>query len=405
MVKLIKQLADKIDQRLLSPNALLLPGDSFFSQSFILPEGIGREDIRQFAELSLEGMSPFPLANLCWGYLSHPSSSHILVYAAYRERLNQLGFKDLDSYFQVFPGFITRFGETFEKPTVRFLLETGVLSALFYQPHNHVPDKIISRALGEEHPEPAALFDMCEKLIKAGEISGYITEKEVWVGIDHRIGADGSAQFLHQIDSSNADERSLTSQQYTPIALDERSIWDADVRSRSYTLQTYRARRISRRLWHGTMAATAALAVLLLTQTSIILINLWTHNRESRIEARSEDAQMVENRFDLLQKVDQFSQHGIKLFEMLDIINRLRPSSVYFTRTSSDTYNQLTVQGLGTNVEEVNRYGEQLHGLPLIADTDIQVVSRRGKAPFSLRVNFKELPATATGAVAGVPPE
>ena len=89
---------------------------------------------------------------------------------------------------------------------------------------------------------------------------------------------------------------------------------------------------------------------------------------------------------------------------MLDILNRLRPASVHFTRASSDAYNQVSVQGEGTNVEEVNRYGEQLLGSPLIAEANIKVVSRRGKAPFSMQVSFQELPATASETVADVPP-
>ena len=405
MVKVIQQIAEKIDRKLHSPKVLLLPGDCFFSQSFPLPEGIERKDVRQFAELSLEGISPFPLANLCWGYLSHPSSPHVLVYASYRERLRNQGYEDLDQYYQVFPGFITRFGQTCERATISFLFESGSLSALFFQQNNPVPEKIISLPIGEERPDSSALLDMREFLIRTEDTSGYLPEEGVRAGIDHRIGTDGMVQFSHRPEGMNGNDDSTASPQYSPPALDERSVWDADVRSHAFSQQTFRARRISRRLWQGAVAAMAAAAILLAAETSTFMINLWTHSREKQIEARAEEALRIESRFDLLQKIDQFAQRGIKLFEMLDILNSRRPASVHFTRTSSDTYNQVTVQGLGTNVEEVNRYGEQLLGLPIIADANIQFVSRRGKAPFSMQVSFKELPASPSQTVAGVPPD
>ena len=403
MVKVIQQIAEKIDRKLQTPKVLLLPGDCFFSQSFLLPEGIERKDIRQFAELSLEGISPFPLANLCWGYLSHPSSPHVIVYASYLERLRDQGYEDLDQFHQVFPGFITRFGQTYERATISFLFENGSLSALFYQQNNPVPEKIISHPLGEERPDSSALLDIRELLIKTEETSGYIPEEGVWVGIDHRIGAEGMVQFRHRPEGGN--DRSDASSQFSPPALDERSVWNVDVRSHVFSRQTFRARRTSRRLWQGAVAAMIAAAILLVAETSTFATNIWTHSREKQIEARAEEALRIESRFDLLQKIDQFAQRGIKLFEMLDILNSRRPASVHFTRTSSDTYNHVTVQGLGTNVEEVNRYGEQLLSLPIIADANIQVVSRRGKAPFSMRVSFQELPASPSQTVAGVPPD
>ncbi len=404
MVKVIQQIAEKIDRKLPSPSVLLLPGDCFFSQSFPLPEGIERKDIRQFAELSLEGISPFPLANLCWGYLSHPSSPHVLVYASYRERLSEQGYEDLDQYHQVFPGFITRFGQTFERAAISFLFENGSLSALFFQKNNPVPEKIISRALGDETPDSSALLVLRENLIKTGETSGYLPEEGVWTGIDHRIDVDGMVQFSHRREGMTGDDLSTASPQFTAPALDEWSLWVADVRNHNFSRQMYRARRTSRRLWQGAVAAMVAVAILLVAETSAFMTNLWTHSREKQIEAQAEEALRIESRFDLLQKVDQFAQHEIKLFEMLDILNRLRPASVHFTRASSDAYNQVAVHGLGTNVEEVNRYGEQLLGSPLIAEANIQVVSRRGKAPFSMQVSFQELSASASETVADVPP-
>lgn len=404
MVKVIQQIAEKIDRKLPSPNILLLPGDCFFSQSFPLPEGIESKDIRQFAELSLEGISPFPLANLCWGYLSHPSSPHVLVYASYRERLREQGYEDLDQYHQVFPGFITRFGQTFERAAISFLFENCSLSALFFQKNNPVPEKIISRSLEKENPDAAALLDMRENLIKTGDTSGYLPEEGVWIGVDHRIDVDGMVRFLHRPEGMTGDDLSTASPQFYTPALDERSVWVADVRSHAFSRQSFRARRTSRRLWQGAVVAMVAVAILLVAETSTFITNLWTHSREKQVEARAEEALRIESRFDLLQKVDQFAQQEIKLFEMLDILNRLRPASVHFTRASSDAYNQVSVQGEGTNVEEVNRYGEQLLGSPLIAEANIKVVSRRGKAPFSMQVSFQELPASTSETVADVPP-
>ena len=62
MIKALEKLEERVKQKLPTRTVLLVPGEYFFSKSLDLPEGINEEDIAQFAEFSLEDLSPFPIA-------------------------------------------------------------------------------------------------------------------------------------------------------------------------------------------------------------------------------------------------------------------------------------------------------------------------------------------------------
>ena len=69
MNKLIQFIEAKLGSKLANRKVLLVPGEIFYCHSSTLPPEITDSEIDQFVELSLEGLSPFPLDQLSWGYL------------------------------------------------------------------------------------------------------------------------------------------------------------------------------------------------------------------------------------------------------------------------------------------------------------------------------------------------
>ena len=65
---------------------VLLPDDAFFLRVVPLPPGTQPADVPAQVELALEGLSPFSVAQLCYGYYVGPNAGRVLVYAAYRRR-------------------------------------------------------------------------------------------------------------------------------------------------------------------------------------------------------------------------------------------------------------------------------------------------------------------------------
>src|SRR5580658_8573017 len=74
------------------PRVALLPDALFFVRAVPVPGAAagGPEtppaEVAAQVELALEGVSPFPLTQLYYGYFWLPGSSHALAFAAYRRR-------------------------------------------------------------------------------------------------------------------------------------------------------------------------------------------------------------------------------------------------------------------------------------------------------------------------------
>ena len=68
------------------PNVVLLPDALFFTRVVAVSEGAAATAAAAEIELALEGVSPFPLAQLYYGWFWKPGSRHALVFAAYRRR-------------------------------------------------------------------------------------------------------------------------------------------------------------------------------------------------------------------------------------------------------------------------------------------------------------------------------
>ena len=65
---------------------VLLPDHAFFVRVMPLAPDTPPAGIPAQVELALEGLSPFPVAQLCYGYFHPPGAGRVLVYAAYRRR-------------------------------------------------------------------------------------------------------------------------------------------------------------------------------------------------------------------------------------------------------------------------------------------------------------------------------
>ena len=72
-----------------APKVVLLPDALFFARAFPTTPGATAAEAATQAELALEGLSPFPPAQLFHGYFRAPGAERVLVFAAYRRRLTR----------------------------------------------------------------------------------------------------------------------------------------------------------------------------------------------------------------------------------------------------------------------------------------------------------------------------
>src|SRR5580692_2246962 len=69
-----------------APDVVLLPDALFFVRAISVADGTPPADLVAQAELALEALAPFPLAQLYYGFYHPPGIPLALLYVAYRKR-------------------------------------------------------------------------------------------------------------------------------------------------------------------------------------------------------------------------------------------------------------------------------------------------------------------------------
>ncbi len=394
MIKALSSLEEKIKSKIPQRTLLLLPGEFFFVQMAELPEGIEGKDIEQFAEFSLEGVSPFPLEHLYWGYLHHEDSPHILIYAAYRERLRKNGYENLENHDHVFPDFVAGLPEGRDQPEISFLNHQASLSALYFKPGCRVPVNARSMPLPKAEMEDEELLQQREKLLATLDPSGFQASREVRT-IAVTDGKAGRNPELFSRTVNGTDVNTQWRHDDSFPALSEKACWEADVRDKNFVQKERKVLAISKKVWFAAMGAGIAAGMLLLLQVGVLAGNMWVKNRENTIARQAPESAYVEERQSLLEKIDQYVQQELRPFEMLSLLNVGRPKIIHFTEAASNAHNRMVVEGVGNNVEAVNSYTQTLRNSARISSVETRVRSSGGKAPFTLQITFTEEPQEA----------
>ncbi len=393
MIKALSRFEEKIKSKIPQRTLLLLPGEFFFTQMAELPDGIEDKDIEQFAEFSLESVSPFPLEHLYWGFQHHEDSPHILIYAAYRERLRKNGYENLEKHDHVFPDFVAGLPETRDQPEISFLNHEASLSALYFKPGCRVPVNARSMPLPEAEMEDEELLQQREELLASIDPAGFQASGEVRsIAITEGKAGRNPELFSRTINGTDTDTSAPWRHDDSFPALSEKGCWEADVRDKNFVQRERKALAASKKVWFAAMGAGIAAGLLLLLQLGVMAGNMWVNNRENIIVRQAPEAANVEERLSLLEKIDQYVQQELRPFEMLSLLNAGRPKIIHFTEAASNAYNQMEVEGVGNNVEAVNGYTQTLRNSARISSVETRVRSSGGKAPFTLVITFLDEP-------------
>ena len=274
------------------------------------------------------------------------------------------------------------------------------MSALTFSAHSTVPENVFTLSLENIDNSDTSLLKVKNSLLVSLKNEGYKIDNSIYLGTSALVDSDDKLRFKHRLVSGEI-ESDLNSTA-TRLPMDEKKLWDADIRAGSFKLKASRKRNYSRYVWSSTQLAGIAASLFLLLQFIFMMTDTWTDFRIDKVAERSDEVALIEQKNNLLLRIEQIAQNELKPFEMLATMNLKRPSSIYFTQAVSDSFNQIQVDGAASNVEVVNRYMENLRNLPLVSDAKIKkIVSRSGNAPFTVVVTFNPSPFNPEEIVAG----
>lgn len=375
-------------QRLLSSTPSephLLPPQAFFVESVMLGD-VSLEELVGVARLALEDVSPLPLELLSWGVFTLAGSSKGILYATTKERLRGLEAKLSDGSLYELPAFLAALPEkAFELKTVIAFIDGQALSLLLFEANERIPSKVLSFVLPEEDMNPEDLLHFKESHEASWVSKGYHNEPCIY-----RLKTIEPTDKGGVILTSECLKEDGTLSDCPSISYDDTArLWLADVRDESFKIQEAKNRRLEALLTYIWKGGASVLIFLIILELILSIGSGWNHLRQNKIDAQEPAVQTALQHQSLLEGLRDLYSSELKPFEMLDLVNQVRPKELYFNQFSSEDYLHADIKGTGSSVDQVNEYADLVKQIPeveAVLVTDVQ--TRQGKVQFNLQITF-----------------
>lgn len=383
-------------QRLPSPKdpaVCYVPGDLFFIERVDIPSGLSESEADAYVQTALEGMSPFALDHLMWGWVRVPGSGNTaFLYAALSEKVQPRLPEEMGSGVHVFPSFLPFLGMIPDRPVIRTAVCGDSVSVFLFDRAAEMPVEVHSTTpecgIGQSSAS-VVRQDMLRALgLRGWEVDPtlYSSDEPVW---------ERSDALSFQV--RGADESSSGSSASSGVAglrLQGHALWNADIRPNATKQTLERSSVWSRRLWKTTAVVGITLMVLFALEWVAIGLNARVKSQKQLLETQAPKVAAIESKFRNIEVFQQGAAASLQPLVMLDIINRMRPDEVYFTEVKARDGNVLEIQGMSeqNGVELLNRFRAALSGSSDLAEVSLDVTSiTQGSARFSLVAKFNEL--------------
>lgn len=359
------------------PQVALLPDALFFTRTVAITAGATPAEAVSQVELGLETLSPFPLAQLYYGWFWKPGCEHAFVFAAYRRRFTSEQTASWDNLELVAPAFCAVFGAEVAPATTIVLKSADGLTAVHWET-GPVPVKVLVRTL-----DPEATDD--DRAKAREELLDAMGGSKTILDLESPLVAD-SADSDREI-AFRAGDFVSTLPSVVASALDVRDKGDlASLRA---------ARKRDVLLWRLMLGCAAALILLAIGEFALIGGAEWQKVRNAKIRSQKGPVEKIMASQTLATRIDELATKRMLPFEMITMMaaDGRKPQEIMFTRVTTLPQTglyTLTVNATSTSIPQVPIYLATLRNLPQVAHVDIQDERTRGDTEtFTLVVTFK----------------
>jgi len=352
---------------------VLLPDHAFFVRVVPLAPGTPPDGVAAQAELALEGLSPFPAAQLCYGYFHPPGADHLLVHAAYRRRFTTADAAAWADAEAVLPAFAVWLGLAPAQPLALRVTGPEGVTALGWNGRDAVPAVVATKALAADATTEEREAVRTQLAAQLAGLPPPVDLAEP-AGTESRPGDDGA------VFRSGAFTARLTTDQLDSL----------DVREKAELAAHRTDRQRNLRLWRIFAGCVAAVGLAAVLELALVGGRLWLGARKALAAAQAPAAQAIETRRSLATRIDELSTRRLLPIRMLEIVNEKRPPTIQFLRAATKGLYVLEIEGQTTATPDVFNYEAALKALPACDHTDLgQTTDRGGITRFTLTVTFK----------------
>lgn len=366
---------------------MLLPGEYFFIERILGVEESIAKDLDSFIEIQLEGVSPFSLEQLYWGYIYNKAEQSLFLYAMYIGRLTAeekdriLG----NEISHAFPSFIAGLGHQYSEPTINFISSGTSLSAIYWNTNNLL-SQIETIAIKESEAQAR------EELLQTLNSKEYRVEAGYWKLEKIQVLSDQSVRFESSCQGVS-EELSKPNHIFVLNGKDG-ATWNADIRPVEITRAKCKEQKTTRIVWLATLAVLVAFGILFFVQILGLMGKLYLNAKQSLLTKQAPKVKLIEGQENLAQKIEQITQKHYTPFQMLELLNNNRPKRVYFTSINLGNENSLVLDGVSASVDELNKYTDDLNKTNIVEKFEVsQIASRQGRVTFKMDVKFSSPPS------------
>lgn len=349
------------------PRVVLLPDNRFFVRSIPVAENATADDVATQVELTLEGISPFPPAQLYHGFLWAEKSRSALVFAAYRKRFTTDQAAEWAGSELVIPAFAAVSNIEHAPATAVIYPTADGFTGIYWEsgpvPTNVLTTQVAADATDEERARAR------DELLRAFGGSRKVIDLEVAPEVD--TSPDENTYVFRAGDVATQ----------LPAATQTEAI---DVRDKDELAALRKARARDLLLWRTFAGFAALLLLLVVGELSMIAANMWQKAQQDRIAAQKPVVDKIINMQNLTSRIDDLSTKRLLVIEMIAAVNPVNlvkdehEMKLRFVEITAQDLTTLVVQVKTPVAAEIDVYEQLLRKVPAVDSVNMQLGQGRG---------------------------
>lgn len=353
---------------------VLLPDAHFFVRAVPVTEGALAADVAAQAELAVESLAPFPIAQLYYGHHWLPGADHAVVYAAYRKRFTAEEVETWSGAEVVLPSFVAllRKADLPKPATVLVVSGAAGVTGLYFADASGVPTQVRVEPLAAEATD-------ADRAAAHEAVLAAFPEKFHVIDAAEPQFAPASPQDEFVFRAGDRETH-----------LDLADAAPLDVRDKDELAARRRAQARDLILWRTFVGAAAAIGFAALLEVVLVGGSIWQKQRLALESRQKPVVEAIMTSQALATRIDELSTKRLLPFEMMAIVNTARPRTIQFMRTVTNGLYTLEVEAQTNSSGDIDVFRSALNKLAGCEKAEVHDPrSRDGVSTFRLVVTFK----------------
>lgn len=368
-----------------SAAVVLLPAEAFFVRRVALDAGAAAAGQ---VEIALEGLAPFGLGQLYHGHAVGGDGTQALVFATHRRLFSADDWTEAEA---VLPAFVALLGEPPAAARLRVWTRPGAVVAAAWDGGGELPAHVVGRsaAPGQEAAVREELVaELTARLGAAAAVEDFGGEA---------VPVEAKGEGVGFALEGGGGRRLQTFLARTAVEA-------MDVRDKGYLAGRRAAARRDGWLWRALQTAVALVALAVLMEAVLFAGGVLVRQQRAAADAAAPGIERIQTAQALGTRIDELSRRRPKPFELLAVVNQVRPPGVVFSRVTSAGQTGLEIEAQTANADTVGVFESALRALPGAEGVEVRDLRLRdGLTTFQLSVRWREAALAAVPVPGGAP--